>query len=64
MIAVKVGRDMSKAYFVSPAFNGSSIARDKVGVLMQYCFVTPATDVDAMIDEAFKAAIKECNNAQ
>ena len=63
-LAVKVGREMSNAYFVSPAFNGSSVARDKVGVLMQYCFVTPASDVDAMIDEAFKAAIRECNNAQ
>ncbi len=63
-LAVKVGREMSEAYFVSPAFNGSSVARDKVGVLMQYCFVTPASDVDAMINEAFKAAIKECNNAQ
>ena len=63
-LAVKVGRDMSDAYFVSPAFNGSSVARDKVGILMQYCFVTPASDVDAMINEAFKTAIKECNNAQ
>ncbi len=63
-LAVKVGREMSDYYFVSPAFNGSSVARDKVGVLMQYCFVTPAADVDAMINEAFKAAIKECNNAQ
>ncbi len=63
-LAVKVGREMSDMYFVSPAFNGSSVARDKVGVLMQYCFVTPADDVDAMIDKAFKDAIVECNNAQ
>ena len=63
-LAVSVGREISDYYFVSPAFNGSSVARDKVGVLMQYCFVTPASDVDAMINEAFKAAIKECNNAQ
>ncbi len=63
-LAVKVGREMSDAYFVSPAFNGSSVARDKVGVLMQYCFVTSADDVDAMIDKAFKDAIVECNNAQ
>ncbi len=63
-LAVKVAREMSDAYFVSPAFNGSSVARDKVGVLMQYCFVTPTNDVDAMLNEAFKAAIIECNNAQ
>ena len=63
-LAVKVGREMSNAYFVSPAFNGSSIARDKVGVLMQYCFTAQATDVDAMLDKAFKDAVIECQNAQ
>ena len=63
-LAVKVGQEMSDAYFVSPAFNGSSAARDMVGKLMQYCFTQQASDIDAMIDEAFKAAIKECKNAQ
>ena len=63
-LAVSVGIEMEDYYFVSPAFNGSSIARDKVGVLMQYCFVTPATDVDAMLNEAFKAAVAECVAAQ
>ena len=63
-LAVKVGREMSNAYFVSPAFNGSSVARDKVGVLMQYCFTTQTDDVDAMIDKAFKDAVTECKNAQ
>ena len=63
-LAVKVGREMSNAYFVSPAFNGSSVARDKVGVLMQYCFTTKADDVDAMIDKAFADAVTECKNAQ
>ena len=63
-LAVSVGIEMENYYFVSPAFNGSSVARDKVGVLMQYCFVTPATDVDAMLNEAFKAAVAECVAAQ
>ncbi|MBO5843171.1 MAG: hypothetical protein J6R46_09250, partial [Clostridia bacterium] len=63
-LAVKVGREMSNAYFVSPAFNGSSVARDKVGALMQFCFTQPATDVDAMIDKAFADAVTECKNAQ
>lgn len=67
-LAVKVGREMSDYYFVSPAFNGSSAARDQVGSLMQYCFVTQpqnvgAANIDAMIDDAFIAAIKECNAA-
>ena len=63
-LAVKVGREMSHAYFVSPAFNGSSVARDKVGVLMQFCFTTKTDDVDAMIDKAFADAVTECKNAQ
>ena len=63
-LAVKVGREMSNAYFVSPAFNGSSVARDTVGILMQYCFVTPADDVDALINQAFKDAVIGCQKAQ
>ena len=63
-LAVKVGREMSNAYFVSPAFNGSSVARDTVGVLMQYCFVTPTDNVDALLDQAFKDAVIGCQKAQ
>ena len=48
------------SYFVSPAFNGSSKARDVVGELMQYCFVTQADDINAMIEKAFKDAVAEC----
>ena len=51
--------------FVSPAFNGSTKARDQVGALIQYCFTTdPAkagvADVDALILKAFQDAITEC----
>ncbi|MBE6548518.1 MAG: extracellular solute-binding protein [Ruminococcaceae bacterium] len=63
-LAVKVAREMSDLYFVSPAFNGSSLARDKVGALMQYCFVQQTSNVDAMIDEAFKNAVKACYDGQ
>ena len=63
-LAVKTGIEMENYYFVSPAFNGSSTARDKVGELIQYCFVTPTNDVDAMLNEAFKAAVIECTNSQ
>lgn len=63
-LAVKVGREMADYYFVSPAFNGSSAARDKVGALLQYCITADATNgVDAMVDQAFLDAIKECNAA-
>ena len=63
-LAVKVGNEQTNAYYVSPAFNGSSAARDQVGKLMQYCFVTPTSDVNALIDEAFKSAVDECKKAQ
>ena len=57
---ISVALDQAGAYFVSPAFNGSSKARDQVGILMQYCFTTAADNVDDMILEAFKKAIAEC----
>ena len=58
--AINVALAAKDSYFVSPAFNGSSKARDAVGVLMQYCFTTQATDIDAMILQAFKDSVKEC----
>ena len=57
---IKVALDQAHAYYVSPAFNGSSKARDQVGELMKYCFTTPADDVDALIAQAFKDAMAEC----
>ena len=45
-------------YFVPPAFNGSSKAREQVGDLMLKCLGSPSVD----IDKAFKDAIKECEN--
>ncbi len=63
-LAAKVGLEMADSYFVSPAFNGSSKARDQVGLLMQYCFTHyDPNDIaasDAMINEAFKKAKQEC----
>ncbi len=55
----------SDCYFVSPAFNGSSKARDQVGELMKYCFSTKLSDtefsnVDDFIRDAFEKAVKEC----
>ena len=58
--AIEVSLAQKDAYFVIPAFNGSTKARDQVSLLMQYCFTTPTTDVDAMILEAFKGAIRAC----
>ena len=58
--AVKVALDQADAYYSSPAFNGSSVARDQVGLLIQKCFTAEAADVDAMIKKAFDEAIAEC----
>ena len=60
--SAKVCLEQADAYYVSPAFNGSSTARDEVGLLMQTCFSNyeSASDKLAMIKEKFDAAIEEC----
>ena len=59
-LAIKTALAQTDAYFASPAFFGSSAARDEVGILLQVCFLTPTSNVEAMIDEAFKNAVAEC----
>ena len=58
--AVKVALDQADAYYVSPAFNGSSVARDQVGLLMQKCMALTGGDIDAAIKRAFEEAVAEC----
>ena len=53
--ATKVSLDQSDTYFTSPAFVGSSQARDKVGTMLQSIFTNAKTDAD--IDKAFADAI-------
>ena len=48
------------AYYTSPAFNGSSTARDEVGALMTKCLALVGDNVDAQIAEAFEDAVAEC----
>ena len=48
------------AYYTSPAFNGSSTARDQVGALLTKCLTMFGDDVDAQIDKAFEEAVKKC----
>jgi hypothetical protein len=47
------------AYFVSPAFVGSSTARDEVGALLQKC-LSLTGDVKSQIKQAFEDAVDEC----
>ena len=59
-LSAKVGLQQEAAYYTSPAFNGSSVARDQVGLLMQKCFTTKTDDVAGMIKKAFEDAVAEC----
>ncbi|MEE0968924.1 MAG: extracellular solute-binding protein [Clostridia bacterium] len=59
-LSAKVCLDQEELYFTSPAFNGSSIARDQVGNLMCKIFALPDDGLDAAVDKAFKDAIGEC----
>ena len=59
-LSAKVCLQQEKAYYTSPAFNGSSVARDQVGALLQKVMVSKETDVDAMINKAFADAVEEC----
>ena len=64
-LSAKVCLEQKDAYYVSPAFNGSSEARDQVGYLMQKCMTeyAAAADKDAMIKKAFEDAVAECEYA-
>ena len=46
---VQVGIDGRDDYFVSPAFNGSSKAREQAGALLLKCLSTDTEDVDKLI---------------
>ena len=60
-LASKVCLEQADAYYTSPAFNGSSTARDQVGLIISKCLTAKDNgDVDAMIAQAFKDALAEC----
>ena len=56
-LSAKVCREQESAYYTSPAFNGSSTARDEVGSLIAKCLTL--TD-DKAIQQAFDKALQEC----
>jgi multiple sugar transport system substrate-binding protein len=59
-LSAQVCLDQADAYYTSPAFNGSSVARDEVGKLIKDCFSAETNDVDAMIAKAFEDAVEKC----
>ncbi len=61
-LSAKVCLEQADAYYTSPAFNGSSEARDQVGDLLCAC-LSSAGDADEVIDASFEKAIEECEYA-
>ena len=65
-LSAKICLEQESNYYTSPAFNGSSTARDEVGALLQKCLLIDAdgvmTDdqIMAEIKKAFADAIAEC----
>ena len=57
---VKVGLEEADTYFTSPAFNGSTVAREQVGALLAKCMSEQTSDVDSLINSAFEDAYDEC----
>ena len=62
LLATKVALEQADAYYTSPAFNGSSAARDEVGKLIQFCMTDPSCATPAGIKTAFEKAIQECKH--
>ena len=61
--SVKLALSQSNAYYVSPAFNGSSEARKQVALIMSNVLGSTRTDIAKLIDEEFKRAMSECEYA-
>ena len=59
-LAARVCLEQERAYYTSPAFNGSSAAREQVGALMNKCLTIISGDLEAQIEEAFEDAVAEC----
>jgi len=59
-LSAKVCLEQADYYYTSPAFNGSSTARDQVNALVVKVLTEQTNDVDAMIDKAFADAVAEC----
>ena len=61
-IAVALQEEERGALYFSPAFSGSSVAREQVGLLLQACMSSTKTgsELTADIAQLFKNAVAEC----
>ncbi|MBQ2953351.1 MAG: extracellular solute-binding protein [Clostridia bacterium] len=60
-LSAKVCLEQQDAYYTSPAFNGSSEAREQAGNIITICL--PAQDIESALDDAFSEAMDECEFA-
>ena len=60
LLATLVALEQADAYYTSPAFNGSSAARDQVGSLIQFCLIDASCSTAEGIKAAFEEAVKAC----
>ncbi len=61
-LSAKVCLEQADYYYASPAFNGSSEARNQVGYLLTKCltFTETGDDLKKKIEDAFKDAVQQC----
>ena len=59
-LSAKVCLEQADAYYTSPAFNGSSVAREQVGTLLTKCLTMSGDNVEEQIEAAFEEAVEEC----
>ena len=59
-LSAKVCLEQQDAYYTSPAFNGSSTARDQVGALVTKCLTMTGDNLASQIESAFEDAVDEC----
>jgi hypothetical protein len=52
--------EMQDMYFVSPAFVGSSVARDQVGEVVKKALNMKGGNIAAQIESALQDAVDEC----
>ncbi len=59
-LSAKICLEQKDYYYTSPAFNGSSEARSQVGAILTKCMPDTSSDIEAVIADAFKEAVEEC----
>ena len=61
-LSAKVCLEQEESYYTSPAFNGSSVAREEVGFLVSKVISTKTETPYDMISKAFKEAVANCKS--